>query len=272
MAKTNLTGFDVKALIAAYQADLRQLDYKMGQIQSAISDLEKRAPKNEEAPGPEKVKGKPGPKANPEKAAAKAKATEEPKVKGKPGRKPNPEKAAAKAKKAAEEPKAKGKPGPKPNPEKAAAKAKKAAEEPKAKGKPGPKPNPEKAAAKAKKAAEEPKTKGKPGPKPNLEKAAAKAKKTSEEPKVKGKPGRVGGMSIWDDFVMAELSKAKSPIPSSTILEAMKKHRDKLKLQEGDAVLKSKLNQTLIKLTTRLGLVSKHESEGRGFNYGVNKK
>jgi hypothetical protein len=52
----------------------------------------------------------------------------------------------------------------------------------------------------------------------------------------------------------------------------MKKHRDKLKLQEGDAVLKSKLNQTLIKLSTRLGLVSKHESQGRGFNYAVNKK
>jgi hypothetical protein len=269
MAKTNLTGFDVKALIAAYQADLRQLEYKIGQIQSAILDLEKKAPKNEDAPAVEKVKGKPGPKANPEKAAAKAqKAAEEPKVKGKPGPKANPEKAAAKAKKAAEEPKVKGKPGPKANPEKAAAKAKKAAEEPKVKGKPGPKANPEKAAAKAKKAAEEPKVKGKPGPKANPEKAPKTPKAEGE----KKKPGRKGGMSEWDSFVIDELSKAKSPIPSSAILEAMKKRRDKLKLQEGDAVLKSKLNQTLVKLTARVGLVDKHETDGRGYNYVLKQK
>jgi hypothetical protein len=281
MAKLNLTGIDVRALVDAYRADLRQLEYKIAQIKNSIADLEKNSPKEEG----EKAKGKPGPKPKADKAEIKAD-----KPKGKPGRRPK----AAEESVIVETPKAKGKPGPKPKAEKAEDKAEKAKSKPEVqKSKPGPKPK----AVEAPVAVETPKAKGKPGPKTKTvkaektttvkaEKTTTKAPKGKPGPKAKTvsapkapaksadgerkKPGRVAKLNELEAFVFDKIKNAKEPVLSATLFKAMQDRRDKLKLSEGDAVLKQKLNQVLIKLTGRMKMVKKEAHEGRALKYSAN--
>lgn len=101
---------------------------------------------------------------------------------------------------------------------------------------------------------------------------APKAEKPVKAAKVngaKGKRGRIPGFNRWEEAILDMLRNAKQPLKNEDLMDAMQMVADRDNVQEGKAQLKVRLNQALVKLGNKLGLLNKQSFEGKGFMYSL---
>ncbi len=261
MGNEKLTSAEISQLMAAYESELRKLEFQRGTVVEAISKLQKHTPMIETAPELPKETQLPAPKKRGPKAGFKKKAAE-------PIETPELETAAAITKPIEEKPK--GRKRKQETPAGATAEVPAAATpqpvEPTAKGK-------KKKTEAVESPAETPsKKKGKikldeTGMAPQVSKKEETAK--NKETESKGKPGPKASYNKWDRFIFDLIKKVGKPMTSADIIDAMKEERDTTKEQIGDTGLSQQLNRTLQKLGTKLDLLKKEPYSGKGKVYSL---
>ena len=101
---------------------------------------------------------------------------------------------------------------------------------------------------------------------PKAEKPAKAAKKINGD---KGKRGRIPGFNRWEEAILEMLRNANQPLKNEDLMDAMQLVANRDKVQEGNAQLKVRLNQALVKLGNKLDLLNKQPFEGKGFMYSL---
>lgn len=96
---------------------------------------------------------------------------------------------------------------------------------------------------------------------------AAKAKK--EAGAGNGKRGRIPGFNKWEEGILNVLRDANKPLKNDDFMPIMKTIAERDNIQEGPAQLKVRLNQALVKLGNKLGLLNKQNFDGKGFLYSL---
>jgi hypothetical protein len=96
---------------------------------------------------------------------------------------------------------------------------------------------------------------------------AAKAKK--EAGAGNGKRGRIPGFNKWEEGILSVLRDANKPLKNDDFMPIMKAIAERDNVQEGPAQLKVRLNQALVKLGNKLGLLNKQNFDGKGFLYSL---
>jgi hypothetical protein len=96
---------------------------------------------------------------------------------------------------------------------------------------------------------------------------AAKAKK--EAGAGNGKRGRIPGFNKWEEGILSVLKDANKPLKNDDFMPIMKAIAERDNVQEGPAQLKVRLNQALVKLGNKLGLLNKQNFDGKGFLYSL---
>ena len=96
---------------------------------------------------------------------------------------------------------------------------------------------------------------------------AAKAKK--EAGAGSGKRGRIPGFNKWEEGILNVLRDANKPLKNDDFMPIMKTIAERDNVQEGPAQLKVRLNQALVKLGNKLGLLNKQNFDGKGFLYSL---
>lgn len=101
---------------------------------------------------------------------------------------------------------------------------------------------------------------------PKAEKPAKADKKVSGE---KGKKGRKPGFNRWEEAILEMLRNSDRPLKNEDLMDAMVLVAKRDQVQEGNAQLKVRLNQALVKLGNKLKLLNKQSFEGKGFMYSL---
>lgn len=104
-------------------------------------------------------------------------------------------------------------------------------------------------------------------PKKVKEPKAAKAKK--EAGAGNGKRGRIPGFNKWEEGILSVLRDANKPLKNDDFMPIMKAIAERDNVQEGPAQLKVRLNQALVKLGNKLGLLDKQNFDGKGYLYSL---
>ncbi|WP_353481631.1 hypothetical protein [Haliscomenobacter sp.] len=104
-------------------------------------------------------------------------------------------------------------------------------------------------------------------PKKVKEPKAAKAKK--EAGAGNGKRGRIPGFNKWEEGILSVLRDANRPLKNDDFMPIMKAIAERDNVQEGPAQLKVRLNQALVKLGNKLGLLDKQNFDGKGYLYSL---
>lgn len=85
----------------------------------------------------------------------------------------------------------------------------------------------------------------------------------------KGKRGRIPGFNRWEEGILSMLKDAKKPLKNEDLMEIMHKIAARDNVKEGNAQLKIRLNQALVKLGNKLELLNKEPFEGKGYLYSL---
>ena len=307
MGNQKLTPAEISQLMAAYESELRKLEFQRGALTEAILKLQKQIgiteitvePTTEliiETAKPERKK--PGPKAGAKKAAVTTVPAETKPAQDKPGKKKSkpestdtpvtpplettPETPAKTRKPRADKqetapaaPVTKGKAGrPKKVKEDTTTEniSDTIVEKPKGKGKGKGRPPKSAApeAAETKPKAQKEKKSKETKEIPVKETAGKiKAEEILVKSEVKGKPGPKATYSKWDRFIFDLIKKVARPMTSADIIDAMKAERDSTKEPLGDTALAQQLNRTLQKLGSKLDLLKKEPYSGKGKVYSL---
>ncbi len=99
------------------------------------------------------------------------------------------------------------------------------------------------------------------------EKPAKVSKKAPAEGAVKR--GRIPGFNRWEEGIIDMLRSSNRPLKNEELMEAMTMIAKRDNVQEGPAQLKVRLNQALVKLGNKLGMLKKSPSGGKGFLYSL---
>jgi len=277
MSVKRLSQETAKDLISKYNAELKAMDFQVSEIKSTLKELvahHAKLKKVSDAKAAKKAK-KAAAIAKKKAAAAKKKAAAAAKKKAAAAKKKAAAAAkrkAAAAKKAAKRKAAAAKKAAKKTTRKAAPKRKAK----KATAKRGRKParkKAKKAAPKkrvAKKAIAKKTTKRKAAPKRKAKKAAPKrktAKKVTARKSKGGARGRKMSYSDWDMLVLNSLKGRKTPVRTSSLLEAGTKHAKKGRGKSDEKFVRGKIAASLQKLVNKTKEVKKVPAAGRGFSY-----
>lgn len=99
---------------------------------------------------------------------------------------------------------------------------------------------------------------------------APKAAKAKKEAGARiGKRGRIPGFNKWEEGILSVLRDANKPLKNDDFMPIMKVIAERDNVQEGPAQLKVRLNQALVKLGNKLGLLNKQNFDGKGFLYSL---